>query len=547
LAYLLCAVTVVAGVLVYAFQSERDAAVAAAGRTDSAVSALTAMLDQETGMRGFLLTGQEEFLSPYVAGRRAYERARTRVHSAAAGDHDAVRLARTEDAVAGSWQALAADRIAARRHSGAAALTPAQLRQADVSNERMDAFRTANTQLRARLDQRRNATLRLRGVLATLVIVALAALLALAGFLRMQLTGRRQLADREKEIALGVRQRQFADLIQAVNSEDEAHELVQRHLERCLPSARATVLTRNNSDNRLKPATELEAGSMLNETLADAEPRDCLAIRLGRPHRDGAGTDQLTPCIVCSSLPGTTTCQPLLVAGKVIGSVLIGQPLPPDEAERCSVADTVAQAAPVLANLKTIAIAENRASTDALTGLPNRRAMQDTLKRMAAHAGRSAQPLAAIAFDLDHFKSINDSYGHATGDAALSAVGECLRTTLRGSDFAARVGGEEFLVLAPDTDIAGAVHLAEVLREALTREEIPHLTQPLTASFGVAVIPDHAATPEALLRAADRACYAAKDGGRNRVEATTNDSALPRWTAATTTLTPGPAATGNAP
>ena len=109
----------------------------------------------------------------------------------------------------------------------------------------------------------------------------------------------------------------------------------------------------------------------------------------------------------------------------------------------------------MLANLKTIAIAESRASTDALTGLPNRRAMNDTLKRMAAHAGRSGEPLAAIAFDLDHFKTVNDRYGHEVGDAALSAVGECLRENLRDSDFAARIGGEEFLVLAPDTDVRG--------------------------------------------------------------------------------------------
>jgi diguanylate cyclase (GGDEF)-like protein len=531
LAYLLCAVTVVAGVLVYAFQNERDAAVTAAERTESAVSALTAMLDQETGMRGFLLNGQEEFLEPYVVGRDAYERARTQVHSAAAGDPDSMRLAEAEDVQARSWQALAVQRIADRRRTGAtAARTPVQLQQALGNKQKMDAFRTANAELRVRLNQRRDASLRLGSVLATLAIVCLAALLALFGFLRMQLTGRRQLADREKEIAYGVRQRQFADLIQAVDSEDEAHELVQRHLERSLPGARATVLTRNNSDNRLQPATELEVGSVLNETLADADPRACLAIRLGRAHQDGAGTDQLISCKLCSRLPGTTTCQPLLVAGKVIGSVLIEQPQPPNEAEWRSVADTVAQAAPVLANLKTIAIAESRASTDLLTGLPNRRAMQDTLQRMAAHAGRAVQPLAAIAFDLDRFKTINDSHGHETGDAALSAVGECLRENIRASDFAARVGGEEFLVLAPDTDLAGAVHLAEKLRDALTREEIPHLPRSLTASFGVAVIPDHAATAEVLLRAADRACYLAKDHGRNRVETATNEATTTKTT-----------------
>ncbi|HTC68492.1 MAG TPA: GGDEF domain-containing protein, partial [Acidothermaceae bacterium] len=162
-------------------------------------------------------------------------------------------------------------------------------------------------------------------------------------------------------------------------------------------------------------------------------------------------------------------------------------------------------------------------STDALTGLPNRRAMNDTLKRMAAHAGRTTQPLAAIAFDLDRFKSINDRYGHEAGDAALSAVGECLREHLRDSDFAARIGGEEFIILAPDTDVEGARVLAEKMREALSGEEVPQLLEPFTASFGIAVMPFHATSSEALVRRADRACYLAKANGRNRVEIATNE------------------------
>jgi diguanylate cyclase (GGDEF)-like protein len=142
---------------------------------------------------------------------------------------------------------------------------------------------------------------------------------------------------------------------------------------------------------------------------------------------------------------------------------------------------------------------------------------------MAAHAGRSGEPLAAIAFDLDHFKKINDRYGHEIGDAALSTVGECLRDNLRESDFAARIGGEEFLVLAPDTGVEGAYVLAEKLREALMREETPQLVQPITASFGIAVIPHHAGSAEVLLRRADRACYLAKDRGRNQVQVAVNE------------------------
>jgi len=521
--YLLVAVVLVTACLLYSFQRQRSAAVRSADSAESVVSALTAMLDQETGVRGFLNAGREEFLQPYVSGQADYERARIAVAKAAGNDQSSAQLAKAEDAAARDWQAQAARAIAERR-SGAAVLgSPATVAQVLQRKQQMDRFRSLNYQLRLRLNERRDATLRTSGEVYTAIVVVLASIFAFAGLFWTQRSARRAVANREIEIAYRVRQREFSDLIQAVESETEAHELVQRHLQRSISGARATVLIRNNSDNRLQASTVPAAESVLNESLVDAEPRSCLAIRLGRAHQDGTDHDELISCGVCNRVPGTASCEPLLVAGKVIGSVLVEQQQPMSDEQRRGLGDTVAQAAPVLANLKTIAIAESRASTDALTGLPNRRAMNDTLKRMAAHAGRSGEPLAAIAFDLDYFKRINDRYGHEVGDAALSTVGECLRDHLRESDFAARIGGEEFLVLAPDTGIEGAFVLAEKLREALAREEIPQLSHPITASFGIAVIPDHAGSAEMLLRRADRACYLAKDRGRNQVQVAVNE------------------------
>ncbi|HWI70759.1 MAG TPA: GGDEF domain-containing protein, partial [Baekduia sp.] len=155
---------------------------------------------------------------------------------------------------------------------------------------------------------------------------------------------------------------------------------------------------------------------------------------------------------------------------------------------------------------------------DALTGLPNRRAVQDALARMAAQAGRSGQPLAAIALDLDHFKDVNDRFGHDMGDTVLAHVGTLLSASVRVADVVGRIGGEEFVVLAPDTGVAGALTLAESLRAALAGERVPGLDRDVTGSFGVAVLPDHAGTAGVLLRLADRALYAAKAAGRDRVE-----------------------------
>jgi diguanylate cyclase (GGDEF)-like protein len=157
--------------------------------------------------------------------------------------------------------------------------------------------------------------------------------------------------------------------------------------------------------------------------------------------------------------------------------------------------------------------AASTARTDALTGLPNRRAMEEHLAQRAAHAVRHGQDLVALMVDLDHFKHINTQWGHDGGDIALRRAADCLRGTLRAGDVAARWGGEEFLVLLPDTDQAGGIVLAERLRFAVSQGngETPNI--PMTASIGLAVFNDD---PAELLRSADAALYEAKSAGRNR-------------------------------
>jgi diguanylate cyclase (GGDEF)-like protein len=185
------------------------------------------------------------------------------------------------------------------------------------------------------------------------------------------------------------------------------------------------------------------------------------------------------------------------------------------------------QASPVLANLRNLALSQARALTDGLTGLPNRRAADDTLKRMAAHAGRSTSPLGAVLFDLDHFKQINDLAGHEKGDEVLAAVGAAVTSNLRASDFAGRFGGEEFILLLPDTDREGAALVAEKMRQAIAAVDVPGVSRAIRATFGVAALPDDAVEPTLLLRAADRALYLAKSRGRNRVETLNTDESAP--------------------
>lgn len=163
------------------------------------------------------------------------------------------------------------------------------------------------------------------------------------------------------------------------------------------------------------------------------------------------------------------------------------------------------------------------ASEDALTGLPNRRALDAWLPPALARAARG-QPLAVLLIDADHFKAVNDHHGHATGDAVLRQLGRLLRASCRYDDLPVRLGGEELLLALPDTGAAAALDAAERLRAVVADHAwgdlVPGLT--VTVSIGVAVstaVPTATLSAETLLSLADDRLYAAKRGGRNRVVA----------------------------
>jgi len=339
------------------------------------------------------------------------------------------------------------------------------------------------------------------------------------------------------------RQTEFSEAMQAAESEHEAYGLLKRHLERSVEGADVTVLSRNNSADRLEPRTLIVPGGPLAAGLANAKPRICLAVRTGEQQNRTSGERPLMECEVCGAL-GPAACQPLLVGGEVMGSVLALPQGPMADHERENMRVSVTQAAPILANLRNLAIAEQRASTDELTGLANPRSANHALRRMVADSSVDA-PLGTIVLDVDHFKEVNDLFGHGPGDEVLAAVGAALRTTLRPGDFCARWGGEEFLVLLPDTDVDGARSAAENVRAAIGRIRVPSVQREISVSLGVAVLPTHALDAVGVVRSADRALYAAKAAGRNRVEVVSGGAT--DGARATTALPGEPAANGAGP
>ena len=506
------AVGLIAAAVWFGGQAQRSASDQGVEAVRHAEGMLTARLDMETGLRGFLLTGREQFLRPYLRGIDDY-RADTRKLAASNELGEAgQRLLSSETRLTREWL-KESNRAIGKRRAG----EPISFALLDRNKRGTDRFRAVNDALIDLSEQHRD-DLQDRAVeLLLAIIAALVIFTAIIGYLLIERRARRRKAEETE-------QAEFAETLQFAGDEREAQGLLGKELTRAVAGGLAVVFSRNNSENRLETATELEESSPLAGRIATAIPSDCLAVRRGRPVERRSDKEQLLECELCGALGANSLCVPSLVGGEVIGSVLVSRDAKPlTKTERERFVSTVSSSSPVLANLRNLAIAETRAVTDSLTGLANARAAAQDLDRIVAFAGRTATPLAAIILDLDHFKQINDNFGHQIGDEALAALGAVLRKGTRASDFVARYGGEEFLILLQDTDAENGAELAEKLREAIRQMHVPGLTRRVTASFGVASIPQHAGDAETLVRAADRALYVAKKTGRDQVR-TAGDS-----------------------
>jgi two-component system cell cycle response regulator len=168
-----------------------------------------------------------------------------------------------------------------------------------------------------------------------------------------------------------------------------------------------------------------------------------------------------------------------------------------------------------------VQISIEMAITDALTGLFNRRYMENHLSTLIEQAGARGKPLSALMLDIDHFKSINDTYGHDAGDDVLRDLALRVKRSIRGIDLACRTGGEEFVIVMPETDMAVAAMVAERLRRRIAAEPFPinqgQRTIPVTLSIGIAALRGQDDNAASLLKRADQALYRAKRDGRNRV------------------------------
>ncbi len=317
----------------------------------------------------------------------------------------------------------------------------------------------------------------------------------------------------------------LGDLLQSCETSEEAYSVITQAAGPLYAGDSGVLYELSGSRTVVE---QVAAWGENSSSLSVFAPSECWALRRGRPYLvEDPSSDLLCPH-VADVIPAGYVCVPLSAQSETLGMlhVEIGYKVPRNRraarlAERQRLTVTLSENLSLaLANFRLRATLRERSTRDELTGLFNRRYMEDSLDREIRRAMRDGHALGILMVDLDHFKRLNDAFGHAAGDFALRQVGQFLQAAIRAEDIACRFGGEEFVVILPKATIADTQRRAEALRLG-ARELRPEHGAPafptVTMSIGVAAFPEHGSTGEALLHAADEALYRAKAAGRDRV------------------------------
>ncbi|NUQ35556.1 MAG: diguanylate cyclase [Planctomycetaceae bacterium] len=318
-------------------------------------------------------------------------------------------------------------------------------------------------------------------------------------------------------------------MLLACKSVQEAGTIIEKTMFSVLPGTRGYLCLLPASKNALESVATW--GWESGQTFI-FDPDDCWAIRRGQPHTVGDGRqDIVCPHIKEAEFSGASVCLPMMAQGNVLGVLYVSElPGSSKRTARERAADNIflhtfgEHIALAITSLKLRESLQQQATRDPLTGLFNRRYMEEWLGRELLRAQRHHRPMGFIMIDLDHFKRYNTDYGHAAGDDVLRQLGAFLLSEMRGGDIVCRYGGEEFLLLLPEADLAMSMRKAEELVRKVREHQFLHKGEGLgtvTLSAGVAAMPEHGNDVDTLLTAADTALREAKLAGRNRALAWT--------------------------
>jgi diguanylate cyclase (GGDEF)-like protein len=322
---------------------------------------------------------------------------------------------------------------------------------------------------------------------------------------------------------------EMGDFLQACPVLEDSYAIIGYYTPRLLPLPNGVLYLSEESRNTLE-AVSAWGGIDVEKNHPHCSPAHCWALR----REQVLWMDETSTGMRCHHLDQSKVaqymCIPLFAQREVLGILhlqsRIGEspaPIPNGEAQTrvLSLAKTVGEHITLaVGNLRLRETLRNQSIRDGLTGLFNRRYLEETLEREIHRAVREQAPLSIIFIDIDHFKSFNDEYGHEAGDAVLRQLGAYLTTQVRYEDIACRYGGEEFVVVLPDAAIGIAAQRAEGMRAGVKGMSVAvggKTLRGITLSLGVSALPEFEASGEVLMRAADAALYQAKAEGRDRV------------------------------
>ena len=491
-------------------------------------------------VRGYLIAGQTENLAGFGAAERELKRELEQLPALVADNPP-------QQARATQLRTLVLERLALAHESiqafelhntmGAAVNVPKVNSVQARSNEMIDAMHAVEAKLLAKRAERSNQAF--IAVIGGAVLGIPFSLLMMAYTYSML---RRENRDRRtaEELAASVNQElnlslvqlhklsvdlrflsDYAGMLQSAATVTELYEITEQALRGLLPHLSGNVFIIRASRDHAEVAVRWGNHAAANDSAP--VPNDCWAIRRNQPYFvDDASRGVL--CVHAQAQANgaqATACIPLSGHGEIFGWLYLCGPGPgPLEGINLAI-NACEQLSLALANMRLRDTLRHQAIRDPLTGLFNRRYLEEGLEREVSRCRRRNLSLAVLMLDLDHFKAFNDQYGHAGGDALLAAFARLLEAMCRGEDIACRFGGEEFALVFPEASLEVAARKAEEIREATEKLAVSHLGRTLPrvmVSIGVAVMPGNGVSGTALLQASDDALYQAKRAGRNRVE-----------------------------
>ncbi len=310
----------------------------------------------------------------------------------------------------------------------------------------------------------------------------------------------------------------MTDMLQAAETYEDAAAVLMATARRLLPGYGAALYVFNNSRDRLDLARawDMPEGFIAHEMLS---PSNCWALKRGKPHINAPG--DATLCCAHHGSQLASVELPMMASGQLHGLLIITHGESSGAFDRLmeirrlgrALSDSMSLA---LSNISLREKLRTQSLRDPLTGLYNRRYMEDALERLVSLGSRSGGSTAVVMLDLDNFKKLNDENGHAKGDAVLRDVAAQIVGCLRPSDIVCRYGGEELVAILPDCSLDDAMEKAELLRERIYSLSASHECA-ISASLGVASVPETATSATDVLPISDAALYAAKKAGKNCV------------------------------